>query len=797
MSAPTGASATPADGTVRRKVKNIALLSDGTGNSSAKLLKTNVWRVYEALRLDDPTVQVACYDDGVGTSAFKPLALLGGAFGVGLKHNVLRLYRFLCEHYEPGDRIYVFGFSRGAFTIRVLVGLICDQGIIRTRPPVVGAPPGAPDPDPGPTVYGSELARLSRWAYREFRRHFNQTGGLVKFARWCRDVVFHLLEWGQKRYDKKLNRQDHSIEFVGVWDTVDAYGLPVDELADGIDRWVWPLQMPECSLSPKVRKGCHAVALDDERNTFHPVLWDERHGNTHAARRKLSGEVVRPDEPLSDAGDTDEEWISQVWFAGMHANIGGGYPDDALSCVPLVWMAEEAKKRGLDFHQHALDQMVAKADPLGRIYDSRSGVKGYYRYNPRKIAVLTDSPMVTIGRPKIHRSVIDRLKAAPEAYAPIGFPSGYAVVGYDGKIEPPSFEQYPIVRLGLQENVWDLVWWKRVVYFATVAVTLALILLPFKNRVGTGRPLEQNAVARLVLSLGQFLPGQADRWVNYYADDPVSLGLGLAALLILTVLSGRLQAKLCNRMRRAWLDTTAIAPGAAAPTVPAPGLVHKLRTSRAYQGLLAWFHRWLYPNVFGIGALVCLVAAAHRLVFEGASALGLVCPNPGRAAVLRVGESRTETLVSSAFCNPTAIQLDAGAKYRVTVAQSVSNPWRDQDILAPFPAGFSGLYRKLPWRQNLMFLAATPFRRQWTQPWYIPMARVGPDPFEQYPLSDTVTTFSPRTKGRLFLFVNDAILPVSLFPPGVGWPAYYRNNHGVAEVTVTKVAEREEGTKVP
>ena len=127
--------------------KNIVLLSDGTGNSASKLLKTNVWRIYESLDLDDPTAQVACYDDGVGTSSFKPLALLGGTFGVGLARNVLRLYRFTCEHYEPGDRIYAFGFSRGAFTIRVLVALLCDQGIIKTRPPVAG-PLGRAPPHP-------------------------------------------------------------------------------------------------------------------------------------------------------------------------------------------------------------------------------------------------------------------------------------------------------------------------------------------------------------------------------------------------------------------------------------------------------------------------------------------------------------------------------------------------------------------------------------------------------------------------------------------------------------------------
>jgi len=191
--------------------KNIVLLSDGTGNSAAKLLKTNVWRVYESLDLTDPDAQVACYDDGVGTSSFTPLALLGGALGVGLRRNVLRLYRFLCEHYDPGDRIYLFGFSRGAFTVRVLLGLICDQGIIRTRPTLAvagasGEPlnlsslPGRVPRDGVATVdfkgvvYGTELSRLSNWAYREYRKKFDHTKGLVGPARTARDVIFRVPE---------------------------------------------------------------------------------------------------------------------------------------------------------------------------------------------------------------------------------------------------------------------------------------------------------------------------------------------------------------------------------------------------------------------------------------------------------------------------------------------------------------------------------------------------------------------------------------------------------------------------
>src|SRR4030081_774491 len=98
--------------------KKIVLLSDGTGNSAGKVWRTNVWRVFEALELKGSD-QIAIYDDGVGTSSFKPLAVLGGVFGYGLKRNVINLYKFLSRNYVDGDRIYGFGFSRGAFTMRV------------------------------------------------------------------------------------------------------------------------------------------------------------------------------------------------------------------------------------------------------------------------------------------------------------------------------------------------------------------------------------------------------------------------------------------------------------------------------------------------------------------------------------------------------------------------------------------------------------------------------------------------------------------------------------------------------
>ena len=110
--------------------RNIVLLSDGTGNSAAKVWRTNVWRTFEALDLSGND-QVAFYDDGVGTSTFKPWAILGGAFGFGLKRNVIDIYKFACRNYkDESDNLYGFGFSRGAFTIRVVIGLILNQGLV-------------------------------------------------------------------------------------------------------------------------------------------------------------------------------------------------------------------------------------------------------------------------------------------------------------------------------------------------------------------------------------------------------------------------------------------------------------------------------------------------------------------------------------------------------------------------------------------------------------------------------------------------------------------------------------------
>jgi hypothetical protein len=787
--------------------KNIVLLSDGTGNSSAKLLKTNVWRVYESLDLSDPSKQVACYDDGVGTSSFKPLQVLGGALGVGLKRNVLRLYRFLCEHYDPGDRIYVFGFSRGAFTVRVLVGLVCSQGIVKTRPtsPVAGA---YPNHDPAAAlaaalkasprsyaqVFGRELARRSKWAYRGYRRAFNQTGILVDIARDVRDLCLRIVQRGP-RYKQTDNHPPPPIAFVGVWDTVDAYGLPVDELTDGINKWVWPLSAPDLELHEKVEKACHALAIDDERNTFHPVLWDE---STEPVRKRRATHL-------------DQERISQVWFAGMHSNVGGGYADDALSYVSFKWMVDQAAKRQLHLVQAAVDAHLAKADPFGRIYDSRSGLKGYYRYNPRRIEWLTNGqahekafggwfrtgPKVRIRRPKIHESVFARIAAAPEAYAPIIFPLDYGIVRENGTIldrkgnpyEPDTLRRR---RWEAQERAWDLVWWRRVLYFSNVAATLVFVLWPFlppPPPVATAADV--NVISRLLATLNGIIGWVPDRWIAYYSAHP---GLFVAVLAIVLGFMGasrRLQSAICSRMRAIW-SRVVPPPGEPAVSLPKPGgVVYRLRSNPHYIGAGVVFRNFVLPFIFGIStlALLALIGAAvvNRAVFEAVNGVGGLCA--GTASPQLVTSARTATVETSTLCQGTGMALEEGVRYAVSVQIDAVDGDTPDSMHVTHPKGFTAADAPAGFQKGI-FTVFAPFRRVLTADWFVPVARVGAGGFEQHVLIKRANEFTARTDGELFLFVNDAIAPVGPGPLDLGWGSYYRNNHGRVSLTVTKAAPR-------
>jgi uncharacterized protein (DUF2235 family) len=545
--------------------RRIIILSDGTGNSASAVWRTNVWRVFESLDLSKSD-QVAFYDDGVGTSSFKPLAILGGAFGYGLKRNVIDIYKFVCRNYrssddyeeldtkrrvaagEPietveadkkrpdyvrlaGDDIYGFGFSRGSFTIRVVIGLIDDQGLVR---------------------YASEqeLDTKAIAAYRAYRaKHFHSVTGIEGAFRWLRDLFV-------STDHKDTERPVDKIRFLGLWDTVAAYGLPVDEWTRGISKWIWPLELPGRRLCGKVTRACHAVCLDDERQTFQPVLWDEE----------------QQVDPAGDKWSTGDQRITQVWFAGVHSNVGGGYPDDALAKVSLTWMMNEAAAAGLNFKKpprdglNAVQQVASAEDKDGRLYDSRSGLGGYYRYGPRKVdelcnMVLSKNPedKVRILLPKIHNSVFGRINVGAHLYAPIGLPKEYAVVSDDGVVTRRSAgagetDNQRDNRVAGQDATWNLVWKRRVIYFITVFASLHLALYPFYRLTYPANELESQLrlVSDAIRLFGAFLPSGAKRWLDAYAQDPAWFLVSAAWVAILILFGSSLGSQITDRMRRIW-----------------------------------------------------------------------------------------------------------------------------------------------------------------------------------------------------------------------------------------------------
>ncbi|MET4489755.1 DUF2235 domain-containing protein [Bradyrhizobium sp. LA7.1] len=743
----------------------IIILSDGTGNAASSVWRTNVWRMFQALDLEGNT-QAAKYDDGVGTSSFVPLAVLGGAFGFGLKRNILDAYKFICRNYDHTNhsRIYLFGFSRGAFTVRVLAALILEQGLV------------VADTE-------SELHDGAVKAYRAYRANgYHSIWRIEKLFRGIRDyILVPILDrlHGNKPYAAIIKQPVPTLEFIGAWDTVAAYGLPIDEMTRGISNWVWPLELPDRVLSPRVNCARHALALDDERTTFHPVLWTEQ-----GEHRPLTPTTI------------DDERLIQVWFVGMHANVGGGYPDDAVAFVPLAWLVDEAVKRGLIFKQapfadpDSIRWINSSQDKDGRLYDSRAGLGSYYRYGPRKVAELCNDPYVgvSVPLPKIHETVFERIDSGCNAYAPIGLPPDYLVVSRNGRLTPVSqgtFETPPgaAARYAAQEKLWNFVWMRRIAYFATLAATLHLAAFWLFHRLEPTHEFDSSIrmVSEVVRRIEDFLPRALHWWTDWYAANPEWFAGGILAIAIFIGIGNSLSARIRDGMRIIWQSR---------PTpVPLSGALHDaiytFRTHPIYQFILNLGRRHVVPFLLAFLMVWYGATVLSHFVFNAADSMGAFCaPSKTTTPVDQLTTAREFDTAS--ICSPTGLSVRAGFRYEITV--TMIEPWESDGRLTT-PVGYrtSTIEASKRWGGY----ASIFLRRILFRPWYRLIARVGDKGVDEYfldpvPVANTSPqayrdTIKTERSGELFLYVNDAVIAL---PWLYDWFYGPTHHHGTAKVTV-------------
>lgn len=496
-----------------RKGKKIVIFADGTG-SAYSAQETNIWRLYSALDKrfkPDGSQQIARYLPGVGTSSNRIIRAIDGATGFGVPANVCKLYRFLCWNWKPGDEIYLFGFSRGAFTVRTLASMVAMQGLMPRR-------------IDGRDIGTSEMKRNAAAAWRAYRRLtaplvkegasvWNprnwQMNPLIEVVRSLRDGVVGLKRWalGQEQHETVLKAvQDRTegtepvapprsvpVRFMGLFDTVEAYGVPVEQLRRFIDRVIWPIQFRNRRCSAVVQKVRHALSLDDERLTFHPIRFDQS---------------------VRDDGTTGPE-TQELWFAGVHSDVGGGYADNAVSLDPLVWMIDEAELQELEFDGIVTGPYRRGPYPQALIHNSRAGLANIYRYAPRTL----QGGKMNGGPPVVHHSALSKMQVGADGYAPLGLPGDFRVYGPGTQRWSGLADNGMSRDIGALEHVRRLTDWRRRTNWMTILCILGLILLPFlQDRLDSPRPIDPALLSRIEWLIGGLLPGWAYSWVVALAN---------------------------------------------------------------------------------------------------------------------------------------------------------------------------------------------------------------------------------------------------------------------------------------
>lgn len=332
--------------------KTIVICSDGTWNDPqqrdrGRYRPSNVVKMAAAIapmaeydRVETP--QIVFYDPGIGTGENKLSSVISGATGRGLSQNVKDAYTFLINNYQPGDEVYFFGFSRGAYTVRSLAGMVGKCHLLK----------------------------------KEHRHLYHQAHALYANKRLRHD---------SRRVARFRTRytQPCQIKFLGVWDTVGSLGLPFS----GLKSWfLRKYRFHDVTLSPNIPFAYHAVAIDEMRGKFKPALWKSTNVN-------------------------EAQTVEQVWFAGVHSNIGGGYADTGLADVAFTWMKDKAEGAGLVFDEKYIRENI-RPNPMGRLRDSRRHI---YRLLPTHLREIGTAEN---ANESVHESAVARHEQMRRRYSP-------------------------------------------------------------------------------------------------------------------------------------------------------------------------------------------------------------------------------------------------------------------------------------------------------------------------------------------------------------------------------------------
>ncbi len=783
--------------------KSIVLFADGTGNAFSTQ-ESNVWRLYQALEKSQGD-QIARYIKGVGTSGFRPYAVLDGATGIGVPSNVRKLYEFICWNWNREDKICMFGFSRGSFTIRTLIGLIDHEGLVPCK---IGEA----------MVSRHQMRRNVMAAWRSYRsktapNNLLRVSPLIPLTRFIRNLFVSFYHWvlqhpTYKQIKQQTELQGRSripIKFVGLFDTVEAFGVPIEEFRRAIDWAIWPISFTNTKLSERVERACHALSLDDERTTFHPIRFD-----------------------VSEEDQKKPDRIQEVWFAGVHSDVGGGYPDADLEHVPLVWMAEQAARRGeLRFTNGAIQAFREAASALGPRHDSRDGLGVFYRYGPR---VIKDE-VSEGGPPVIHHSVAERMVFGSDGYAPIVLPSTAWVLLPDGsKQKIHGFEPEKVRRLApppaemqraldavrairnpdqyIVSLARDHVWWRRVAYFALLAAVILALSMPWtadyimvfaggaangtSDAAGTGLSWKHiweglssaggsitAVLASMLAIVGSFIPGYAKPWIDVLSKQPIACLVIVAAVAVLYAMNSYLRDRIADLARQAWF-----------PSRRERGLRQGESTDKSKK-TFAWFMRtsgltnivqkifadFLLPGVGIVAIYLAAFVAVDRSLVNVYEGHGNVCRGSRNPTLLVAGKIAVlpKKFETAAVCWASGITLEKDHRY--TIRLNMEEPYFDGATMSDI-AGF----QNSSWR----YILGLPFRRWWSAGWFQPIARIGSVGDTQWKLQSIIgdeplPTGTDRA-GRSFdaRFFNDPLFKSRLseikeaneVDPRITWGAY-------------------------